>query len=90
MWMRQMETSHSSSEGDAVQLAEHKTIIYDYLCPFPQEYEQVYTDSDEFPVPECTATDKNFYVLNEACFDQLRLPDVYMTSAACGWIMELR
>ena len=47
-------------EGDAVQLAEHKTIIYDYLCPFPQEYEQVYTDSDEFPVPECTATDKNF------------------------------
>lgn len=56
-------------EGDAVQLAEHKTIIYDYLCPFPQEYEQVYTASDEFPVPECTATDRNFYVMNQACFN---------------------
>ena len=64
-------------EGDAVQLAEHKTIIYDYLCPFPQEYEQVYTDSDEFPVPECTATDKNFYVLNEACFDHYDYQSLY-------------
>ena len=90
MWMRPMEISHSFSREMLSSFAEHKTIIYDYLCPFPQEYEQVYTDSDEFPVPECTATDKNFYVLNEACFDQLRLSVVYMTSAACGWIMELR
>ncbi|MFR2213024.1 MAG: hypothetical protein ACLS61_03900 [Ruminococcus sp.] len=35
-------------EGDAVQLAEHKTILYDYLCPFPEEYEMTYTPSDEF------------------------------------------
>lgn len=64
-------------EGDAVQLAEHKTIIYDYLCPFPQEYEQVYTASDEFPVPECTATDKNFYVQNQACFDSYDYQSLY-------------
>nr|WP_295304126.1 transglutaminase domain-containing protein [uncultured Blautia sp.] len=56
-------------EGDAVQLAEHKTIIYDYLCPFPAEYEMTYTFSEEFPVPECTATAMNFYVLNQGCFD---------------------
>ena len=56
-------------QGDAVQLAEHKTIIYDYLCPFPEEYEKIYTASDEFPLPACTATDCNFYVLNQACFD---------------------
>ena len=56
-------------EGDAVQLAEHKTTIYDYLCPFPEEYEMTYTASGEFPVPDCTATDKNFYVLNQGCFD---------------------
>ena len=55
-------------EGDAAQLAEHKTTIYDYLCPFPAEYEQVYTPSEEFAVPACTATDKNFYVLNQGCF----------------------
>lgn len=56
-------------EGDAVQLAEHKTIIYDYLCPFPAEYEMTYTLSEEFPVPKCTATAMNFYVLNQGCFD---------------------
>ena len=50
MWMRPMVISHRFLEGDAVQLAEHKTIIYDYLCPFPQEYEQVYTASKEFSV----------------------------------------
>lgn len=60
---------HEFLEGAAVQLAEHKTIIYDYLCPFPEEYEMTYTPSDEFPVPDCTATDKNFYVLNNGCFD---------------------
>lgn len=64
-------------EGGAVQLQEHKTVIYDYLCPFPQEYEQVYTASDEFPVPECTAADLNFYVLNQACFDTYDEQQIY-------------
>ena len=64
-------------EGGAVQLEEHKTVIYDYLCPFPQEYEQVYTASDEFPVPECTAADLNFYVLNQAFFDTYDEQQIY-------------
>lgn len=64
-------------EGGAVQLEEHKTVIYDYLCPFPQEYEQVYTASDEFSVPECTAADLNFYVLNQACFDTYDEQQIY-------------
>ncbi len=37
--------------GDAAQLEEHKTIIYDYLCPFPEEYEKTYTPSEELTVP---------------------------------------
>ena len=64
-------------QGDAVQLAEHKTIIYDYLCPFPEEYEKIYTASDEFPLPACTATDCNFYVLNQACFDTYDEQQIY-------------
>lgn len=64
-------------EGGAVQLEEHKTVIYDYLCPYPQEYEQVYTASDEFPVPECTASELNFYVLNQACFDTYDEQQIY-------------
>ena len=56
-------------EGDAAELAEHKTTLYDYLCPFPEEYEMTYTPSPEFSVPECTSSDKNFYVLNQGCFD---------------------
>ena len=64
-------------EGDAVQLAEHKTTIYDYLCPFPWEYEITYTPSDEFPVPECTSVDMNFYVLNQGCFDYYDWQTIY-------------
>ncbi|MDD7219825.1 MAG: transglutaminase domain-containing protein [Clostridia bacterium] len=64
-------------EGDAVQLVEHKTIIYDYLCPFPEEYQSVYHASDEFQVPGCTATNKNFYVQNGACFDSYDWDQVY-------------
>lgn len=55
--------------GDAVSLAEHKTILMDYLCPFPQEYELAYEASELFELPECTHTDMNFYVLNNGCFD---------------------
>ena len=55
--------------GDAVSLAEHKTILMDYLCPFPEEYEQVYQASDLFELPACTSKDMNFYVLNNGCFD---------------------
>lgn len=55
--------------GNASKLEEHKTIIYDYLCPFPWEYESVYTASKEFALPKCTETDYNFYVLNQGCFD---------------------
>lgn len=54
--------------GNAAQLEEHKTIIYDYLCPFPEEYEKKYIRSEELTVPDCTAKDMNFYVLNQGCF----------------------
>lgn len=64
-------------EGDAVQMAEHKTIIYDYLCPFPQEYEENYISSEEFALPECRAVDKNFYIRNQACFDHYDWQEIY-------------
>ncbi len=63
--------------GDAARLPEHKTTMYDYLCPFPSEYELDYTPSDEFPVPDCTATDRNFYVLNQGCFDTYVRDQIY-------------
>lgn len=64
-------------EGDAVELVEHKTTIYDYLCPFPDEYRETYTASEEFKVPECVAVDKNFYVLNQGCFDTYDAASLY-------------
>lgn len=64
-------------EGDAVNLVEHKTTMYDYLCPFPWEYEEIYTPSLEFPVPECTSSDLNFYVMNQGCFDFYDLQSLY-------------
>lgn len=63
--------------GNASQLEEHKTIIYDYLCPFPEEYEKTYTPSEELEVPKCTARDLNFYVLNQGCFDEYDWQTIY-------------
>lgn len=63
--------------GDAAQLEEHKTILYDYLCPFPEEYEKTYTPSEELTVPACTAKDLDFYVLNQGYFEDYRWQDIY-------------
>lgn len=63
--------------GDAAQLEEHKTIIYDYLCPFPEEYEKTYTPSEELTVPACTAKDPDFYVLNQGYFEDYSWQDIY-------------
>lgn len=64
-------------EGDAVTMVEHKTTIYDYLCPFPNEYELNYTPSEEFTLPEVNAVDKNFYVLNQGCFANYDWQELY-------------
>ena len=63
--------------GDAAQLEEHKTIIYDYLCPFPEEYEKTYTPSEELTVPACTAKDLDFYVLNQGYSEDYSWQDIY-------------
>ena len=63
--------------GDAAQLEEHKTIIYDYLCPFPEEYEKTCTPSEELTVPACTARDLDFYVLNQGYFEDYSWQDIY-------------
>ena len=63
--------------GDAAQLEEHKTILYDYLCPFPEEYEKTYTPSEELTVPACTAKDLDFYVLNQGYFEDYSWQDLY-------------
>lgn len=63
--------------GDAAQLEEHKTIIYDYLCPFPEEYEKTYTPSEELTVPACTAKELDFYVLNQGYFEDYSWQDIY-------------
>lgn len=63
--------------GDAAQLEEHKTIIYDYLCPFPEEYEKTYTPSEELTVPACTAKDLDFYMLNQGYFEDYSWQDIY-------------
>lgn len=63
--------------GDAAQLEEHKTIIYDYLCPFPEEYERTYTPSEELTVPACTTKDLDFYVLNQGYFEDYSWQDIY-------------
>lgn len=64
-------------EGDAASMVEHKTTIYDYLCPFPKEYELNYTPSDEFVLPQVDSVDKNFYVLNQGCFASYNWQEIF-------------
>lgn len=64
-------------QGDAALLEEHKTTLYDYYCPFPDEYETLYIPTGEFEIPDCSATDRNFYVMNGACFDTYDWQSVY-------------
>ncbi len=49
-------------EGDAVQLAEHKTTIIDYFVRFHGNMRPITLRTKSFVLPECTATDMNFYV----------------------------
>ena len=55
--------------GEMASLEEHRTIIFDYLCPFPEEYELTYTADSDFEIPDCYSNAYNFYVLNNACFE---------------------
>ena len=64
-------------QGDAALLEEHKTILYDYLCPFPDEYETLYKPADSFSIPDCTAGDKNFYVMNGSCLSTGSDQEIY-------------
>lgn len=56
-------------EGDATEMESHKTTLYDYFCPFPEEYESMFVMDKMFMIPECGSNEKNFYVLNQGIFE---------------------
>ena len=64
-------------EGDATELEEHKTILYDYLCPIPAEYESMFAVDTEFEIPDCVETSKNFYIANAGIFDTYDWQQMY-------------
>lgn len=63
-------------QGDAVQLAEHKTDLM-IICVRFRKNMRRYIQHREFPLPACTATDCNFYVLNQACFNTYDAQEFY-------------
>lgn len=52
-------------------------VLYDYFCPFPQEYEQLVTADEGLSLPECTSTANNYYVRNASCFDTFDRDQLY-------------
>ncbi|MDO5335834.1 MAG: transglutaminase domain-containing protein [Eubacteriales bacterium] len=56
--------------------SESNTVLYDYLCPFPQEYARVSQPDDEFTVPECTEIAYNDAMLNGGIFSYYDFQDV--------------
>ncbi len=70
-------------QGDEVEVSAG-TVLYDYLCPFPGEYENMVQSHDQFTLPECTATDQNYYVRNGSYFSGYNAEAVYQY--ACSQI----
>lgn len=66
---------------------EPQSVLYDYLCPFPEEYAAICQDDGEFQIPVCTAVDYNSYVQNGNCFstwDQEALRQYFMEQIEMG------
>mgnify|MGYP002239796980 CR=1 FL=1 len=70
-------------EGGAVSLEEHKTTIYDICVLFHRNMSNYIQHPMNFRFRMCTATDLNFYVLNQACFDTYDEQQIYEFSAVC-------
>lgn len=77
MWMQPMEISRSFWREMLFSSQTQNNYLMTISVRFLRKYELVYTASDEFPVPECMATDKNFYMLNGACFDSYDYQSLY-------------
>lgn len=46
------------------------TINYDYLCVTTEQMEQTHTFDNVVELPDCTATDANYYVREGVCFEE--------------------
>lgn len=72
-------------QGDGMEVGSDM-VLYDYLCPFPAEYESMSQSDEEFAVPECTSTEENYYVRNGNCFEDYQQESIYQY--ACGQISQ--
>lgn len=57
------------------QMQNEQVTMYDYLCPFPEEYKEMFQPSDDFTFPECTENRWNYYMLHESCFTGFSLDE---------------
>ncbi|MEG0579870.1 MAG: transglutaminase domain-containing protein, partial [Niameybacter sp.] len=53
------------------------TILYDFLCPFPDEYEKMSKPDERYALPACEATAYNFYVQQGNYFSTYHEDDIY-------------
>lgn len=47
---------------------EIQQVLYDYLCPYPAEYETICQPDPEYTVPECTEAGANMHVMQGSSF----------------------
>lgn len=57
------------------QMQAEQVTMYDYLCPFPEEYEKMFQSSAEFVFPECQENRWNYYMLHDSCFTGFSLDE---------------
>lgn len=70
-------------QGDGVAV-DSNMVLYDYLCPFPEEYESLGDTHTEFSVPDCKAVADNYYVRSGSYFESYDRESIYQY--ACGQI----
>lgn len=71
----------NGDQPDFLQSEEAETVkdmvLYDYLCPFPEEYESMAQIHTEFSLPDCVDTEYNYYVRNGSCFEAYDSEAIY-------------
>lgn len=52
-------------------------VLYDFLCPFPKEYESLCVADGEFEIPQCVAVDRNDAIWKGEYFTEYSFENVY-------------
>lgn len=81
------DASYQTTAGPEEDVLQNSPINYDYLCVTTAQLERTHQIDSVVGLPECTATEANYYVKEGACFteyDEEKLRELFDRKAAAG------